>query len=209
MRGDFAAGIFDIHFGPILLIVQHDRGFDHVEGRGVSSGFGPPDFPEDVMNFRKGFDDLVGLLENLARFGGRNAGESCRHVEQVAFIERWHEFGAKILIGEKLADFLGDDFEWGGLSDLDALFPLTPGPSPLGRGESSLASLVCRRLVGCGRTTIYSWNSRAALPLPWGEGRGEGNRTRISPKHKGIRLHDSIRQPVGDQPIPRQEYPYN
>ena len=59
------------------------------------------------MHLGEGADDLVGLLEDLARLGGPDTGEGGGHVEQVAFVERRHEFRAEILVGEYLADLEG------------------------------------------------------------------------------------------------------
>ena len=42
-----------------------------------------------------------------ARLGRRDAGEGGGHVEQVAFVERRHEFRAEVLVGEELAGLEG------------------------------------------------------------------------------------------------------
>ena len=104
MRDDFAVRIFDVHRRPVLLVFEHDGGFDHVHRRGIGGGFGAADFAEDMMHFGKLLNDFVGLLQNLARFGRRDAGKRRRHVEQIAFVKRRHEFRAEVLIREKLAD---------------------------------------------------------------------------------------------------------
>ena len=107
MRDDFAVVVLDVHRRPFLLRLEHDGGFDHVQRRGIGGGFGAADFAEDVLHFGKRFDDLVGDLEDFARLGGRDAGKGRRHVEQIAFVERRHEFRADVLIREKLADLEG------------------------------------------------------------------------------------------------------
>ena len=99
---DVAVVVGDVHLRPFLLGLEHDGGFDHVHRRGIGGGFGATDLAEDVVHLGKGLDDLVGLLEQLARFGRGDAREGGRHVEQVAFVERRHEFGADVLVGEQI-----------------------------------------------------------------------------------------------------------
>src|ERR1051325_8019249 len=96
--------VFDVHRPPLLFGFEHDGRFDHVERRRVSRRLSAADFAEDSSDFRKGPDDLVGLLEDLARLRRPNAGKRGGHVEQVPFIKRGHEFGTEILKGKELAD---------------------------------------------------------------------------------------------------------
>ena len=107
MGDDLAGRVFDVHRRPFLFGLEHDGGFDHVHGRGVGGGLGPADFAEDVVHFREGLDDLVGLLEDGPRLGDTEAREGGGHVEQVAFVERRHELRAEVLVGEDLADLEG------------------------------------------------------------------------------------------------------
>ena len=99
---DFAVLIFDIHRRPFLLVFEHDSRLDHVHRRGVGGGFGAADFAKDMMHFGKALDDFVGLLQNFARFGRRDAGERRRHVKQIAFVKRRHELRAEVLIRKQL-----------------------------------------------------------------------------------------------------------
>ena len=104
MRDRFAVRIFDVDLRPVFFIFEHDRRLDHVHRRRISCSFGPADFSEDVMHFGEALNDLVGLLQNLARFGRRNSRKRRRHVEQIAFVKRRHELGAEVLIRKQFAD---------------------------------------------------------------------------------------------------------
>ena len=107
MGDDLAIRVFDVHRRPLPFGLKHDGGFDHVHRRGVGSGLGPADLPEDVVHFREGLYDLVGLLEDRPRLGHTEAREGGGHVKQVAFVERRHEFRAEVLVGEYLANLEG------------------------------------------------------------------------------------------------------
>ena len=105
MGDEFPLRIFDVHLWPVLLVLEHDRGFNHVHRRRIGGGFGPANFAEDMVNFREGFNDLVSLLEDLPSFGRRDARKGGRHVQEIAFVKWRHEFGAEIFERENLADF--------------------------------------------------------------------------------------------------------
>ena len=104
MRDRFAMRIFDVDLRPVFFIFEHDRRLDHVHRRGISCSFGPADLSENVMDFGETLNDLIGLLQNLPCFGGRNSRERRRHVEQIAFVKRRHELGAEVLVRKQFAN---------------------------------------------------------------------------------------------------------
>ena len=53
MGDDLARVVFDVHFRPVLFVLEHDGRLDHVERRGVGGRFGAADFAEDVMHLRE------------------------------------------------------------------------------------------------------------------------------------------------------------
>ena len=79
---------------PLALGLQHDGGLDHGQRRRIGGGIGATDLPEHVLHLRKGPDDPVRLLQKFARLGDRDARQRGRHVEEVAFPQGGHEFGA-------------------------------------------------------------------------------------------------------------------
>jgi hypothetical protein len=98
------------------------------------SPFSTANLAENMMHFGERPDDFVSLLQNLAGLRRRDAGEGCRHVEQIAFVERRHELRAEVLVGEDFPDFFRKRFEFELSRDADPLFPLTPALS-LGERE--------------------------------------------------------------------------
>ena len=46
------------------------------------------------MHFGELTDYLIGLLQQLSCFRDRHPGKSCRHVQQITFVERRHELRA-------------------------------------------------------------------------------------------------------------------
>ena len=68
-----------------------DGGFKHFHGRWISRGFGAPGLAVDGRNLGQGFDEAVGLLQQLCRLASRQARQGGGHEQQITFIERWHE----------------------------------------------------------------------------------------------------------------------
>ena len=101
MGDNLALHVRDIDGRPLVLGLEHDCGLDHVHRRGVGGGLGAAHLAENVVHLGKGANHLVGLLEDFACLGGRDAGKRRRHVEQVALVERRHELGAEILVGKE------------------------------------------------------------------------------------------------------------
>src|SRR5205823_8931161 len=104
MGNGFAVGVFDVDLRPILLVLEHDRRFDHVHWRGIGRGLGASNFPEDMMHFGKALKDLVSLLKDLARLGRRNSWKGGWHIEQIALVKWRHELRAEILIRKQFPD---------------------------------------------------------------------------------------------------------
>ena len=65
LPGGFPMFVVDRNDRPVLLVLEHDRRFDHVEWSGVGSCLGPPDFSEDVVDLREALDDFVRLLDDF------------------------------------------------------------------------------------------------------------------------------------------------
>ena len=83
------------HTGPPLVPgLEPDRGLEHFERRGVGRGIGAAGLAEHAFDLGHGLDEPVGLLEQHPRFGGRNSGQRRGHVQQIAFVHRWHELAA-------------------------------------------------------------------------------------------------------------------
>ena len=107
MGDDFAAVVLDVDRRPFLLRFQHDGGFDHVERSRICGRLGAPSLAKNILHFGEPGDDSVSRLQDLPRFGGRNAGESRGHIQQIAFVKWRHEFGADVLVREKLPGLEG------------------------------------------------------------------------------------------------------
>ena len=50
---DLAVFVPDVRRRPFFLGLEHDGGFDHVEGRGIGGGFGAADLAEDILHLRE------------------------------------------------------------------------------------------------------------------------------------------------------------
>ncbi len=83
----------------MLARLELDRGLEHLERRRIRGALGAPRLAEDASDFRDGLDEPIGLLQELRSLAGRQAGQGRRHVEQIAFVERWHEFAADVRRG--------------------------------------------------------------------------------------------------------------
>jgi len=105
MGQDFAVRIFDVHGRPFRFGLEHDGGFDHVERGGVGGTFGPPNFSENVMHFRKAADELVCGLQYFPGFSGGDTRKGGGHVKEVPFIKGRHKLRAEVLVGKEFAGF--------------------------------------------------------------------------------------------------------
>ena len=107
LRGQFLDG----HSGPPLLLrLQDDRRFHHLQRRRIERGVGPSHLGKGVLDLRDGHDQLVRLLGHGLGLGDRDAGLKGRHVEQVPFVERGNELRAEAFIrhdGEDQDDYGG------------------------------------------------------------------------------------------------------
>jgi len=57
---------------------------------------------EHALDFRHGADQPVGDLQDVGGLVDRQAGQGGGHVEQVAFIQRGHEFAARPAAGQAM-----------------------------------------------------------------------------------------------------------
>ena len=74
--------------------LELDRGLEHLERRRIRGGFRAAGLAEHARNLRHGLDHPVGLLQQLGGLSGGKPGQGGRHVEQVAFVQRRHEFAS-------------------------------------------------------------------------------------------------------------------
>ena len=81
---------------PFLLGLQVDDRLEHLGRRRVGRGLRAAGLAVDRCDFGEALDDLVLRLQQLGRLGDRHAGQRRRHVEQRAFVERWHELRAEL-----------------------------------------------------------------------------------------------------------------
>ena len=81
---------------PLGLRLELDRGLDHFQRRRIGRGFGAADLAVYRFDFRHGADQAVGLLQQLGRLAGRDAGQGRGHEQQIAFVQRRQEFAADI-----------------------------------------------------------------------------------------------------------------
>ncbi len=80
---------------PFAARLELDGGLDHFERRRVGCRFGATRLAEDARDFRHGLDQPVGLLQQFSHFADRNPGQGGRHVQEIAFVQRRHEFAAQ------------------------------------------------------------------------------------------------------------------
>ncbi len=80
---------------PLAARLELDGGLEHLERRWIGGGIGASGFAEDARHLRHGLDQAVGLLQQLGRLAGRDAGQRRGHIQQIAFIERRHELAAE------------------------------------------------------------------------------------------------------------------
>ena len=78
-----------------ILRLELDRRLDHLHRRRIGRGLGAAHLAEHARDFRDGLDHPVGLLQELAGLAGGQPGQRRRHVQEVAFVERRHEFAAQ------------------------------------------------------------------------------------------------------------------
>ena len=77
---------------PFVLGFESYRRFHHLQRRRIGRCLGTADLAEHMMHFRECAQDLVGLLQQFPRLGDGDPGIGGRHIEDVAFVQRWHEF---------------------------------------------------------------------------------------------------------------------
>src|SRR5438094_796304 len=73
----------------------------HVKRRRVGCGIRAADLSIDADDFGKSLEQLVRLLEHLARLSDADARIGGGHVEQVAFVQRRHELAAELEVRPK------------------------------------------------------------------------------------------------------------
>ncbi len=72
------------------------RGFEHFERRGIGRALGAAGFTEHARDLGHGLDETIGLLQELGRLACGKAGQCGRHIQQIALVERRHEFAAEL-----------------------------------------------------------------------------------------------------------------
>ena len=79
---------------PLVMWLQVDDGFRHVQRRGVGGGICPRYFRDGILHFRKRHQRRVLLRGDLRVLLERNARVGDRHEHQIAFVQRRHELAA-------------------------------------------------------------------------------------------------------------------
>ena len=94
--GPVAVKTLHRHPAPLVFRLEHDGGLQHGERRRIGGGLGAADLAEDPFDLGKAPDDAVGLLEEFLGLGDGDPGQGGGHVEEVALVERRHEFAAHV-----------------------------------------------------------------------------------------------------------------
>ncbi len=82
---------------PFFAWAELYGGLEHFQRRRVGGGIGAAGFAVHTQYLGHRHDEAVGLLQQFGRLGRREARQRRGHVEQIAFIQRWHEFTAHAL----------------------------------------------------------------------------------------------------------------
>ena len=80
---------------PLIARLEPDRGFHHFQRCGVGRGFGATHLAEDTLDLRHGHEQPVHLLQELRGLARGQSRQGGRHVQQVALVQRRHEFPAE------------------------------------------------------------------------------------------------------------------
>src|SRR5207245_582884 len=80
---------------PFLSRLEHDGGVIHIKWRVVGGTVGSTDCTEHALDFWKGPEDSVLLLQELRGLRDGNTGKRRGHVQRRAFKQGWHELTAQ------------------------------------------------------------------------------------------------------------------
>ena len=81
---------------PLGTRFEGNDGFEHGQRGRIGRSFRVTGLSQHLFHFREPFEDAIGGLEQLLGFANRDPGHGGRHVEDHAFVERWHEFRTQV-----------------------------------------------------------------------------------------------------------------
>ncbi len=82
---------------PLVARLELNAGLEHHQIGRVGGAVGPPRLAEHVLHLGHGANELVGLLQQLARLAHREIGVGGGHVHQIPLVELGHELRPQVL----------------------------------------------------------------------------------------------------------------